>query len=267
MSLRIAIPGFILASWLLLSLAGSIVTLAPDTIVLPNILKPPDAFTWLGYDELGRAISDRLIMGARLSSKVAFLVTISTALVGTSIGIVAGWWGGSGDFLISRFIDIFLAFPGMLLAIALAGVLGPGIENVILALTATGWVGFARLARAQTLSIKHREHILAAKGIGVPTMDILLRHILPLILAPLLVEVTFSIANAVLAEAGLSFLGIGVQPPTASWGSMIRDGTRYLLVAPHLVIAPGCALFLIVLSINLIGDSLRNRFDIKQQSR
>jgi peptide/nickel transport system permease protein len=267
MSLRMVISGLILVVWLLLSLVGTALPLASDIIILPNILKPPDPYAWLGYDELGRAIFDRLIMGARLSLAVALAVAMSASLVGTAIGLVAGWWGGSGDFIITRLIDIFLAFPGMLLAIALAGVLGPGIENVILALTATGWVGFARLARAQTLTIKHREHILAARGIGVPTMDILLRHILPLIIAPLLVEVTFSIASAVMAEAGLSFLGLGVQPPAASWGSMIRDGTRYLLVAPHLVIAPGSALFLIVLSINLIGDSLRDRFDIKQDPR
>ena len=165
--------------------------------------------------------------------------------------------------MIVRIVDIFLAFPGILLAIALAGILGPGIENVVIALAAVGWVGFARLARAQTLSLKNREHIQAAIALGCRLPRIVLRHLLPLLAAPLIVEATFGVAGAVIAEAGLSFLGLGVQPPAASWGSIIRDGTRYLLVAPHLVIAPGVALMLVVLSVNLLGDRLRDWMDVR----
>jgi len=149
----------------------------------------------------------------------------------------------------------------------LAAVLGPGIENVILALVVVGWVGYARLARAQTLSLRHREHIQAARALGVSQPRILWRHILPLSLAPLGVEATFGFAGAVIAEAGLSFLGLGVQPPEASWGNMIREGTRFLLVAPHLVIVPGLALMLVVLAINILGDRWRDGLDVKLRSR
>lgn len=160
-------------------------------------------------------------------------------------------------------VDIFLAFPGILLAIALAGLLGPGLDNVVIALTTVGWVGYARLARAQVLSLKQREHVQAAEALGSNRWRIMRRHLLPLMAAPLIVEATFGVAAVIVAEAGLSFLGLGVQPPAASWGAMIRDGTRYLLVAPHLVLAPGLALLAVVLAVNLLGDRLRDRLDIR----
>ena len=167
--------------------------------------------------------------------------------------------------MIVRIIDIFIAFPGILLAIALAGLLGPGIANAVIALAVVGWVGFARLARAQTLTVKHREHIDAARSLGTGRWRIGARHLLPLITAPLIVEATFGIASVVIAEASLSFLGLGVQPPAASWGSMIRDGTRYMLVSPHMVLAPGLAILLVVLSINLLGDRLRDWMDVRRK--
>jgi peptide/nickel transport system permease protein len=167
------------------------------------------------------------------------------------------------DVLLVRIVDIFLAFPGILLAIALAGILGPGIDNVIIALAAVGWVGYARLARAQVLSLKQRDHVAAARALGSGRGRILVRHLLPLTLAPLIVEATFGIAGAVIAEASLSFLGLGVQPPEASWGSMIQNGVGYMLVAPHLVLAPGLSILLVVLSVNLIGDDLRDRMDVR----
>ena len=145
----------------------------------------------------------------------------------------------------------------------IAGLMGPGIGNLVLALTLVGWVGYARLARAQVLSVKGREHVVAARALGTPAPRIVLRHLLPLISSPLLVEATFGVAAVVIAESGLSFLGLGVQPPEASWGSMIRDGVRYLLVAPHLVLVPGTALFLVVLSVNMLGDRLRDRLDVR----
>jgi len=245
-------------------LFGSYLNLAPDQIKLEQILSPPSFHEWFGYDDLGRSILDRLITGAKTSFFVSFWVVFLSSVVGTIIGIIAAWRGGWQDLIVVRIIDIFLAFPGILLAIALAGILGPGINNIVIALTVVGWVGFARLARAQTLSIKNREHIQAAKALGTTTRRTLLRHVLPLIMAPLIIEATFGIAGVVIAEAGLSFLELGIQPPTASWGTMIRDGTRYMLVAPHMVIAPGLALCLVVLSVNMLGDKLRDRMDIKE---
>ena len=254
----------ILILWCSFAIFGSFLNLSPDLIKLEQILNPPSFQEWFGYDDLGRSIFDRLITGAKTSFFVSFWVVFLSSIVGTIIGTIAAWRGGWFDLIIVRIIDIFLAFPGILLAIALAGILGPGINNIIIALTVVGWVGFARLARAQTLSIKNREHIQAAKALGTPTYKTLRQHVLPLIMAPLIVEATFGIAGVVIAEAGLSFLGLGIQPPTASWGTMIRDGTRYMLVAPHMVIAPGLTLCLVVLSVNMLGDKLRDRMDIKK---
>lgn len=258
---------FVLLCWVLLALLGPVLQLHPNEVHLDRILAQPDAGAWLGHDDLGRFISHRLIVGARTSLLVAVWVVGVSVVIGTAIGVVSGYVGGPWDQFTVRVIDVFLAFPGILLAIALAGILGPGIENVVFALAAVGWVGFARLARAQTLSVAHREHIVAARALGIGTPGILIRHLLPLITAPLIVELTFGFASIIVAEAGLSFLGLGVQPPAASWGSMIRDGTRYLLVAPHMVVAPGLALLLVVLSVNLIGDRLRDRLDVRIDNR
>ncbi len=254
-------PVIIIFIWSMLATAGVFLPLQPDQIGLEKILAPPGWNAWFGYDDLGRAISDRLIMGARTSFLVAFCVVIVSFVIGTLVGILAAWFGGWWDQITVLVIDIFIAFPGILLAIALAGLLGPGIMNAVIALSIVGWVGFARLARAQTLTIKHRDHVSAAQALGTSTVNITKRHLLPLIAAPLIVEATFAIAGTVIAEASLSFLGLGVQAPHASWGSMIRDGTRYMLVAPHMVLAPGLAIFLVVLSINLLGDRLRDRMD------
>jgi peptide/nickel transport system permease protein len=193
---------------------------------------------------------------------VSLLVVGLSAVAGTVIGLTAGYLGGWADRIASRIIDVFLAFPGILLAIALAAVLGPGLGNLVLALSLMGWVGFARLARAQALTLRQREHVQAALALGAGHGRIIARHLLPLSLAPILVEASFGVANVVVAEAGLSFLGLGVQPPQASWGSMIRDGVRYMLVAPHLVLAPGMALCLVVFAANRLGDALRDRFDV-----
>lgn len=261
--MRLRWPAVGLAAWVLAALAAPWLPLTPNTIELASILEGPSGEAWLGHDDLGRPVLDRLVVGARTSLLVAVAAVGLSLVVGTLIGTLSGWMGGLWDHLIVRVIDVFLAFPGILLAIALAGVLGPGIDNVVVALAAVGWVGFARLARAQTLSLKHREHVEAAVALGAPPSRILRRHVLPLISAPLIVEATFGFAGAVVAEAGLSFLGLGVQPPEPSWGSMIRDGTRYMLIAPHMVLAPGVALLLVVLGVNLLGDRLRDRLDVR----
>ncbi|HSS65167.1 MAG TPA: ABC transporter permease [Gammaproteobacteria bacterium] len=261
--MRVWLPSALLLAWLAAALLAPLLPLNPNEVQLPRVLAGPGVEAWLGHDELGRPLLDRLIAGARTSLLVAVSVVAISIVAGTLIGMVSAWLGGFWDHLIVRIIDVFLAFPGILLAIALAGILGPGIENVVFALAAVGWVGFARLARAQTLSYRHREHVLAAVAMGSGTTRILLRHVLPLIAAPLIVEATFGLAGIIVAEAGLSFLGLGVQPPDASWGSVIRSGTRYMLVAPHLVVLPSVALMLVVLSVNLLGDSLRDRLDVK----
>ena len=265
--MRLWLPVIVLIAWLLTALLGPLLPTSPNRIELAEILSGSSSAAWLGHDELGRSVSQRLVVGARTSFLVAFAVVSLSLVVGTSIGIVSAWVGGLWDHVIVRLTDVFLAFPGILLAIALAGILGPGVENVVLALAAVGWVGFARLARAQALSVKHRDHVQAAIALGSRTPRILWRHVLPLVAAPLIVEATFAVAGVIIAEAGLSFLGLGVQPPAASWGSIIREGTRYMLVAPHLVLGPATVLLAIVMSVNLLGDRLRDRMDVRARVR
>jgi peptide/nickel transport system permease protein len=261
--MRLWLPLLVLVAWLLAALLGPLLSTDPNRIELAEILAGPSGVAWLGHDELGRPVLQRLVAGARTSFLVAFTVVSVSLLAGTFIGIVSAWIGGLWDHVIVRLTDVFLAFPGILLAIALAGILGPGVENVVMALAAVGWVGFARLARAQALSVKHQDHVQAAIALGCRTPRILWRHVLPLVAAPLIVEATFAVAGVIIAEAGLSFLGLGVQPPAASWGSIIREGTRYMLVAPHLVLGPAAVLLAVVMSVNLLGDRVRDRMDVR----
>lgn len=250
--------------WIAVALAVPLLELAPDDIHLNRILAGSDRTAWLGYDDLGRNILARLLAGAQISLTVAAAVTAVTFTSGTALGLVAGYFGGWWDRVLMHVTDVFLAFPGILLAIAFAAVLGPGVGNLILALCLTSWVGYARLTRAQVLSLRDRQHVLAAQAMGASTPRILIRHILPLLAAPLLVEATFGIASLIIAEASLSFLGLGIQPPHASWGSMLRDGVRYLLVAPHYVLAVGVSLMSLVLAVNAMGDTLRDTLDVKR---
>jgi peptide/nickel transport system permease protein len=261
MTTRLA--SFLLILWAALAIGGVFLPLNPDLIQLDKILEGPQQTAWLGYDDLGRPILDRLIMGAQTSFVVALWVVSVSLIIGTTIGTFSAYVGGWVDHVTVRVIDILLAFPGILLAIALAGILGPGIDNVIIALSTVGWVGFARLARGQVLSHKHREHVMAAVALGAGRTRIVFVHLLPMIAAPLIIEATFAVAGVVISEAGLSYLGLGVQPPDASWGGMIRDGARYMLVAPHMVLAPGIALMAVVLAVNLLGDQLRDWIDVK----
>ncbi len=240
-------------------------TLDSVTIHLHQILAPPSQNLLLGADDLGRSVLMRLIDGAQISFVVAFSVVSVSAFFGTLIGTTASYFGGGWERLLVAIIDLFLAFPGILLAIAIAAILGPSIGHLIFALCIVGWVGYARLARAQVLSLKNRDHITAAKALGTAHWRIILQHLLPLLLAPLIVEATFGIAGMVIAEAGLSFLGLGIQPPDSSWGSMIKDGANFMLVAPHLVLVPGITLMLVVFSVNLLGDQLRDYLNVKTE--
>jgi len=263
-SLKSKLSLAILGLWLLMVLLAPLLDLQPNEIALEKILLTSDAQSVLGYDDLGRPLFDRLMAGAYTSFIITFGVIIISLFVGTTIGVISGYAGGHWDHFIVRIIDIFLAFPGILLAIALSGLMGPGIANVVIALSVVSWVGYARLSRAQVMALKQREHVQSALALGASHSRIIIWHILPLIAAPLIIEFTFGIASVIIAEAGLSFLGLGVQAPDASWGSMIRDGTQYLLMAPHMVLVPGVALMLVVLAVNILGDAIRDKLDIKK---
>jgi len=236
-------------------------------IDLDAVLHAMSATHLLGTDALGRDVLARLAEGLQLSLMVGVVVVLCGGMVGISIGMLAGWAGGWLDMTLMRFADIVLSFPGILLAIALAAMLGPGVDNLVMALVAVGWVGFARLSRAQVLSLKSVPFVEAAiaNGSGVPYIAI--RHLLPNIAAPLLIEASFGLAAVIIGEAGLSFLGVGVQPPDASLGTMIREGSRLMLVSPALVIWPGLVLFSLVMAVNLLGDALRDKLDVRMESR
>ncbi|MFI5179462.1 MAG: ABC transporter permease [Vicinamibacterales bacterium] len=216
-----------------------------------------------GLDELGRDILARVLAGARISFLVGLTVVSVSASVGTLLGAVAGYFGGVLDEVISRAIDLLLAFPGLLLAIALVAVLGPSLANVLFALTIIGWVGYARLVRGQVLRAREFEYVQAARAQGASVWRVLWRHVVPAALPVVVVQATLGMAGAIIGEAALSFLGLGVQPPTPSWGTMLNGGRAHLLDAPHLTIFPGCAIALLVLGFNFLGDGLRDATDPK----
>jgi len=252
-----------LAFPLLVMVFAAIRHLDGHAIDLNAVLAGANSAHWLGTDALGRDVLARLSEGLQLSLLVGVTVVMFGGVVGISIGMLAGWMGGWVDILLMRFADIVLSFPGILLAIALAAMLGPGIDNLVMALVAVGWVGFARLSRAQVLSLKSVPFVEAAIANGSSLIYIAVRHVLPNIAAPLFIEASFGLAAVVIGEAGLSFLGVGVQPPDASLGTMIREGTRLMLVAPALVIWPGMVLFALVMAVNLLGDALRDKLDVR----
>lgn len=241
-------------------------SLAPQSPALQNLsedLQPPQAAHPFGQDKLGRDVLSRVIYGARISLLVGIAVAGISAILGLAIGGVAGYAGGRIDDVLMRGIDVLLAFPGILLAIGLSAVLGPSLRNVLLALCAIGWTGYARLVRAEVLSWREREFVSAAVALGATPVHVLSRHIVPQLLTPLIVQVTFGMATAIVAEASLSFLGLGVQPPTPSWGAMINEGRSFLLIAPHVALFPGLAVMLTVLGLTLLGDGLRDALDVK----
>lgn len=253
----------ILLFWVIAVLAGYAFGLQGNHIELDAILSDPSWQHLLGADDLGRDILARILTGVQVSFFVAIIVTVITMAIGVAIGLIAGFYGGKVDRVLMKITDIFLAFPGILLAIAFAAVLGAGLSNLILALCITGWVSYARLTRGQALSLRNRQHVLAAESLGATVPRLLLKHILPLLSSILVVEATYSIASVMIAEASLSFLGLGIQAPNASWGAMLRDGVRYMLVAPHYVLVVGLSLMSLVLAINLGGDYLRDKLDVR----
>lgn len=234
----------------------------PAQLDLTGRLMGPSAAHWFGTDELGRDILSRTIYGARISMIVAVSVVGLSLAVGLIAGCLAGFYGGLTDTILNIYVtNAFMSLPGILLAIAFVAFMGPGLFNVVLALAISGWVGYARLVRGQVMAVKEREFVEAARALGASDLRILCRHILPNIIQPLIVQAAIGMAGAVLAEATLSFLGLGVPPPAASWGSMLNDARSHLFDSPHLVFFPAMAVMLCVLSFNFIGDALRDFLD------
>ncbi len=234
----------------------------PAHIDLPARLMGPSWSHWFGTDELGRDILSRIIYGARISMLVGSCVVAASLTVGLILGSIAGYYGGLIDRLLNVVVmNAFMSFPGILLAIAFVAFLGPGIFNLIFALSLGGWVGYARLVRAQVLAVREREFVEAARALGANDVRIITQHILPNIIQPVIVQAAIGMAGAILAEATMSFLGLGVPPPTASWGTMLNDARSHLFDSPHLVLFPAAAVMLAVLSFNFIGDGLRDYLD------
>lgn len=226
-------------------------------------LEAPSNEHILGLDDLGRDVYSRIVYGARVSLRVGFSVVLIASLIGITLGAISGYFGGAADVIVMRLCDILLAFPGILLAIALVAVLGPSLVNVVLALSIIGWVGYARLVRGQVLKVREMEYVTAAKALGAKSPRVIIKHVLPNVINPVIVMATLGLAGAILAEASLSFLGLGVQPPTPSWGAMLTAGRRYLGLANHLAIFPGAAIMLAVMGLNFLGDGLIDALDPK----
>jgi peptide/nickel transport system permease protein len=235
----------------------------PSQQNLEQDLLPNSKAHLLGTDKLGRDVLSRVIYGARVSVLVGLSTVAISILLGIAIGSISGYFGGWVDQLLMRLVDILFAFPGMLLAIAFTAVLGPGLDHVILALCLIGWTGYARLVRGEILALREKEFVHAAQALGGGPARVITRHMLPSLFPPLLIQSTFAMAAAIIAEGSLSFLGLGVQPPTPSWGSMLNEGRQFLLVAPHLTTYPGLAMMTTVLGLNLVGDGLRDLLDKK----
>ncbi|MCL0094317.1 nickel ABC transporter permease subunit NikC [Dehalococcoidales bacterium] len=238
--------------------------IAPHDPIEQNLehrLLSPNTEYLLGTDNLGRCILSRLIHGTSVSLQIGVMVVGITAFVGVTLGLIAGYRGGLIDELVMRIVDILLAFPGIILALAIAGILGPSLYNVMLALAVVGWTSYARVVRGSVLSVKEKEFVEAARALGAGEARIMFRHILPNVTAPVIVMATLGMAHVILAAAALSFLGLGAQPPTPEWGSMLNDGRAFMRTAPHLTIFPGLAIMVTVLAFNFLGDGLRDALD------
>jgi peptide/nickel transport system permease protein len=266
---RLAIFGFVVVAILVLTALFAPLIARQDYGTTHSEIRyqPPSSEHWFGTDATGRDVFSRVVYGARISLQVGFIVVLISALVGTILGALSGYYGGWIDRFVSGYVfNVFLAFPGLLLAIALVAFLGKGLDKLILALCVIGWVGYARLIRGQVLKVREYDFVQAARALGAGDLRILVRHILPNAIQPLIVQASLGMAGAVLSEASLSFLGLGVQEPTPSWGKMI-DEARGLETAPHALIFPSIAIALTVLAFNFIGDGLREYLDPRQRKR
>lgn len=260
---RLALCGaaIVILLFLLSVFAPYLTPYSPDDLDAYRILLPPSEGHWLGTDELGRDVLTRIIYGARISLKVGFVSVGIAAFIGTVAGLFSGYYGGWVDQLLMRFVDIMLCFPAFFLILAVIALLEPSIWYIMMIIGLTGWMGVARLVRAEVLSLRERDFILAARAIGASDLRIIFRHILPNALSPVIVTATLGVAGAILTESALSFLGIGVQPPTPSWGNMLTSGKDYLEFAWWLSLFPGVAILITVLAYNLVGEGLRDALD------
>lgn len=263
-----AIAGSVIVIFfILLALFANV--LAPQGIDNQNInirLQPPSAQHWFGTDDFGRDIFSRIVFGARLSLRVGFLAVIGSIIVGTLLGVTAGYYGKVIDVLISRFFDILLAFPSILLSIAIVAILGPSLNNALVAIAIVNVPVFGRLVRSRVLTVKEEEYVVAARSIGMGNMRIIFNHILPNSFAPIIVQGTLNIATAILDAAGLGFLGMGAQAPQPEWGKMLSDSREYITNAPWTVLFPGIAIILVVVGFNLVGDGLRDALDPRMKN-
>lgn len=265
---RVAVVGmFIVLFFVLLAIVGPfLVKEGINEQVITDRLQPPSAEYWLGTDDFGRDILSRIVHGARISLRIGFTSVVGSIVIGSTLGIIAGYYGRWVDTIISRFFDIMLAFPSILLAIAIVSVLGPSLQNALIAIAIINVPNFGRLIRSKVLSIKEDEYITAAKGIGMRDARILFSHILPNSMAPVIVQGTLAIATAILEAAALGFLGLGAQAPMPEWGKMLADSKNYMQSAPWTMIFPGLAIMLTVLGFNLMGDGLRDAMDPRMKN-
>lgn len=245
--------------------AGYIAPHDPEKANLELRLKEPCREYPFGTDHLGRCILSRIIFGARVSLLVGLLVVSSSFILGLAIGTLSGYYGGWLDEMVMRIVDAFLAFPSLLLALGIAGLFGAGFMNLVIALITVDWAGYARLARGSVMTVKEQDYIKAAKGLGAGDMHVILRHVIPNIISPLIVMATIGMGYVILSAAGLSFLGFGVQPPTPEWGSMLSEGKTYIRSVPYIMIFPGIAIMLTVMAFNYLGDELRDLLDPREK--
>lgn len=244
--------------------AGYIAPHNPEKANLELRLKEPCHEYPFGTDHLGRCILSRIIFGARVSLSVGLLVVSSSLILGLTIGTLSGYYGGWLDEIVMRVVDAFLAFPSLLLALGIAGLFGAGFMNLVMALIIVDWAGYARLARSSVMAVKEQDYIKAAKGLGTGDLHVILHHVIPNVMSPLIVMATIGMGYVILSAAGLSFLGFGVQPPTPEWGSMLNEGKIYIRSAPYIMIFPGIAIMLTVLAFNYLGDELRDLLDPRE---
>ncbi len=258
------VGGFFILLFIFVSIVGpELTTQDPNKVNIINKLEAPSAEHWFGTDNYGRDIFTRIIHGMELTLRVGFLSVTIGGVIGVILGIVSGYYGGKIDTIIMRVMDVLLAFPGILLALAIVSVLGGSLNNVIIAVAVFSIPAFARIVRGSTLSVRKLEYIDAMKALGASDFRIIFKHILPNVMSPIIVQATLRIATAVLTASGLSFLGLGAQPPTPEWGAMLSEGRAFMTEHPHVILFPGMMIVIVVLAFNIFGDGLRDALDPK----
>ncbi len=264
---RLMIIGTLIIAFLILvaAFAPVLATHDPYDQILSDRLSPPSMQYLFGADSLGRDIYSRVVHGARVTLSIAFLVAFISTPVGMVIGVLAGYFGGAVDEILMRMSDVFLAFPKLILAIAFAAALGPGVENAIVAIAVANWPSYARLARAETLTVRNNDYIQVIRTIGASNLRIMVGHILPMCLSSIIVRMSLDMGTIILTAAGLGFLGLGAQPPMPEWGLMVSDGRQFLVDQWWVSTLPGCAILIVVMGFNLMGDGIRDLLDPHQR--